>query len=80
MAKLFDGTNRYIVFMQVLALLAGVCFTSPQPEKGPRLLTRSNPAVSKQWASLHGDRLPRALGPRLCIQSRPMGHSNARPW
>ena len=50
MAKLFDGANRYIVFMQVLALLAGVCFTSPQPEKGPRLLTRSNPAVSKQWA------------------------------
>ena len=43
MAKLFDGANRYIVFMQVLALLVGVCFTSPLSEKRLRLLTRSSP-------------------------------------
>ena len=46
MAKLFDGANRYVLFIQVLALLVSVCFTSPllqSSEKPPRLLRRSPP-------------------------------------
>ena len=44
MAKLIDGANRYILFIQVLALLVSVCFTSPLlqlSEKPPRLLRSS---------------------------------------
>ena len=49
MAKLFDGANRCILFIQVLALLVGVCFASPllqSSEKPPRLLRRSPPRRS----------------------------------
>ena len=49
MARLFDGTNRYILLIQVLALLVSVCFTSPLlqlSEKPPRLLRRSPPRRS----------------------------------
>ena len=45
-AKLFDEANRYILFIQVLALLLGVCFTFPllqMSKNQPRLLGRSNP-------------------------------------
>ena len=43
MAKLFDGLNRYISFIQ--ALLVSVCFASPLlqlAEKPPQLLRRSS--------------------------------------
>ena len=49
MTKLFDGANRYILFIQVLALLVSVCFTSSflqLSEKPPRLLRRSPPRRS----------------------------------
>ena len=45
MAKLFDGANRYILLIQVLAQLVSVCFTSPLlqlSEKPPQLLRRSS--------------------------------------
>ena len=46
MAKLFDGANRYILFIQVLALLVSVCFTSPliqSSENPPRQPRRKSP-------------------------------------
>ena len=46
MAELFDGANRCILFIQVLALLVSVCFTSPllqSSENPPRQLRRSSP-------------------------------------
>ena len=46
MAKLFDEAYRYILFLQVLALLVGECVTSPLlqlSEKRPRLQRRSSP-------------------------------------
>ena len=46
MAELFDGANRSILFIQVLALLVSVCFTSPllqSSENPPQQLRRSSP-------------------------------------
>ena len=43
MAKLFDEANRHILFIQVLALLVGVCFTSPVLQISENRPRRSSP-------------------------------------
>ena len=61
MAKLFDGVNRYILFIQLLALLVGVCFISPSLQLSEkRLLPRnsegnavSNTARGKEGLSVN---------------------------
>ena len=42
MAKLFDGANRYILFIQLLALLLGVCFISPSLQLSEKRLLPRN--------------------------------------
>lgn len=56
MAKLFDRVHRYIVFIQVLALLVCVCFTSlllQSSEKSPQLLRKSSEGNAVTY-TVHG--------------------------